>query len=336
MKTLKRIGWGLLALLVLFLALGIFMSKEIDVSVTREIEVPPQVVYNIANDLTTQTDWNPWLKSDESMELTFSEITVGEGASYSWTSDQGIGSQTIKSVIPNQQIDMDVVFDDQEASQSPMSFKSTEDGTEVSWAFQGRIGFPYNIMGPFFRRSIKSSCRDGLKLLEGIAEKRWNDDTYLGYEIKVTDLPERNFIIRRDEVKVADMQQFYATNLGSLFQAVQKAGEEMNGMPSGLFYNTTPSNGKIDMAAGIPVEDDISIKDTGTESIPEGEGLEVDYYGDYSGLPTVHKAIEAYMKDRGLIHNAPFIEEYLTDPGQEKDPNKWLTKVYYYLADTGK
>jgi effector-binding domain-containing protein len=336
MKYLKILGWILLLLLILFAALGTFMSKEIDVAVSREIKTPSQVVYNVVNDLTTQTNWNPWLKEDETMELTFSDITTGEGASYSWTSKEGTGSQTITSAIPHQSINMNVVFDDEEPSQSPITFKSIDNGTEVTWAFQGKIGFPYNIMGPFIRRSIKSSYKDGLKMLEGIAEERWKDGTYMGYEIKVTSLPERNFIIRRDEVNVSDMQQFYATNLGSLFQAVQKAGQEMDGMPSGLFYNTAPGNGKIDMAAGIPVKEEIAIKNTGTETIPEGEGLEVDYYGDYSGLPTVHKAIEAYMKDRGLIHNAPFIEEYLTDPGEEKDSNKWLTKVYYYLADTGK
>ena len=105
-KYLKRIGWGFLALLVLFIALGIFMSKEIDVSVSKEMEVPPQVVYNIVNDISTQTSWNPWLKNDETMELMFSDTLVGEGSSYSWISDQGTGSQTINKVVKNQSIEI--------------------------------------------------------------------------------------------------------------------------------------------------------------------------------------------------------------------------------------
>ena len=336
MKYLKRIGWSLIALLILFIALGIFMSKEVNVTVNREMELPPQVLYNIAGDLNTQFDWNPWLESDESMELTLSDITKGKGASYSWTSNDGIGSQTILDLVPNQKIEFDVVFDDQEASPITMNFSPITDGTDVTWTFSGKIGFPFNIMGPFLKRSVKNAFKDGLKKLEQLGEERWNEETYNGYKINAKNLPERIFIARRDEVKVAEMQQFYATNLGSLFQAVQKAGENMNGMPSGLFYGTETSQGTIDMAAGIPVSEEVNIKGTATVVLAESEGLEIDHYGDYNTLDKVHAAVEAYMKDRGMIHNAPYVEEYLTDPGEEKDPNKWLTKVYYYLADTGK
>jgi effector-binding domain-containing protein len=27
----------------------------------------------------------------------------------------------------------------------------------------------------------------------------------------------------------------------------------------------------------------------------------------------------------------PVVEEYITDPMTEKDPNKWLTKIYYFV-----
>jgi effector-binding domain-containing protein len=337
MKYLKRIGYGLIALLILFIGLGIFMSKDIDINVSREIEAPVPVVYHIVNDISNQTMWNPWLNSDESMTLTFSDNTIGEGASYSWISENsGTGSQTITASIPNQRIDMNVVFDNEEASLTPMTFVKTEDGTSVNWSFKGRVGFPQNIMGPFIRRSIKSAYKKGLSSLNDMAAERWEEGMY--YDMKVTkkELPQRNFVSKRAEVKTADMQQFYATNLGGLFQAVQAAGVEMDGMPCGLFYHYNTSKNLMDMAAAIPVKQSITIANAAPVYIPEGEGLVVDHYGDYSGLPIAHKALEAYMRDRGLIHNAPYIEEYLTDPTEEEDPGKILTKVYYYLAETGK
>ena len=336
MKYLKRLGYLAVALLILFVLLGIFMPKDIDLNVSRDIDTPIPVLYNIVNDISTQTAWNPWMQSDETMQVVFSEQTSGMGASYSWTSENsGNGSQTIVNSIPNQMVEMDVVFEDQDPSNASVSFQPSKDGTQVTWAFQGRIGFPMNILGPFFKRSIRSSYKKGLKSLEDLAIERWKDNKYFGYEIKPDNLPERNFVVRRDIVKVAEMQQFYATNLGSLFQAVQSSGQEMDWMPSGLFYSTEAVDGKIDMAAAIPVGDAVAIDNTGSVIIPEGPGLEIDHYGDYSLLPSAHKAAEAYMRDRGLIHNAPFIEEYMTDPGLEKDSQKWLTKIYYYLADTG-
>jgi len=39
------------------------------------------------------------------------------------------------------------------------------------------------------------------------------------------------------------------------------------------------------------------------------------------------------MRDRGLFNSSPVVEEYITDPMEEKDPSKWLTKVIYYLSE---
>jgi effector-binding domain-containing protein len=42
-----------------------------------------------------------------------------------------------------------------------------------------------------------------------------------------------------------------------------------------------------------------------------------------------HTACLAWLKEHGkTARSAPF-EEYVSDPATEKDPSKWLTKVYY-------
>jgi effector-binding domain-containing protein len=46
-----------------------------------------------------------------------------------------------------------------------------------------------------------------------------------------------------------------------------------------------------------------------------------------------HDAIHQYAADKGLKLKSPAIEEYVGDPGVEKDPNKVLTKVYYLIEE---
>ena len=49
---------------------------------------------------------------------------------------------------------------------------------------------------------------------------------------------------------------------------------------------------------------------------------------DYN-RPVDVKGVEEFY---GLLSDVPAVEEYLTDPGQEKDPSKWLTRITYYIA----
>jgi len=67
-------------------------------------------------------------------------------------------------------------------------------------------------------------------------------------------------------------------------------------------------------------------------TVSEGRALQVDYYGDSSKSSEAHYAIDEYMKDYGLLNDPPIIEENVTDVTQEKDPNKWLTRITYYIA----
>lgn len=337
MKYLKILGYILLGLLVLLVILGIVLPKTIKTSVSRDMDVPPTVAYHIVNNLQTQEMWNPWKADDETMVFTMGDKTEGVGATYSWTSENsGTGSQTISETVPNNKVVMDVQFGEEDPAMAPFTFEKSGEGTKVTWAFEGHMGFPSNIMGPFMKWGIKSSCKKGLKNIEELANKRWKDGEYFGYTIIEDRLPERNFVLKRGEVPGKGIQQFYVTNLGALFGEVQKSGIEMDGMPCGLFYDYDESNDIHDMAAAIPVAEPIEIENAASVTLDAGVGLVIDHYGDYATLPRTHDAMDAYMRDREMVHHAPIIEEYKTDPTSVDDPSKVLTKVIYYLADTGK
>ena len=128
------------------------------------------------------------------------------------------------------------------------------------------------------------------------------------------------------------MQQFYVQNLGILFKDAQEADLEMDGMPSGLFYSALKGGDVIDMAAAIPVAEEVNIANASTEYIAPRKAIIVDYYGDYNNSIEAHNAIRAYFDDHNYVVDKPVIEEYVTDPTTEKDPNKWLTKITYYIV----
>jgi len=70
-----------------------------------------------------------------------------------------------------------------------------------------------------------------------------------------------------------------------------------------------------------------------SESFSTRRALVVDYYGDPAGTTIVHDAIDEYMADRDLHFDWPVVEEYVTDPADEPNQEKWLTRVIYYLSE---
>lgn len=336
MKFLKYLIYFLVAILVIYLILCAVAPKQLDVEATESIEAPANMVYNQAANLKNWANWSAWNKMDTSMVTTYGDKTEGVGASYSWTSEMmGAGGLKIVEAVIGESMKAELTFiGSDDVSNSSWKFNKSEEGkTDVTWDFVGsETPFLQRPMNLIMKGGLLKSLKDGLAGIKTIAEKRASERIYDGYKVNEVDLPERHFVMQRQEVEMANIQQFYATNLGSLFSKVQKAGVEMAGMPCGLFFKWDQAQNKTDMAAAIPVAESLIIDGVSSLSIPARKALQVDFYGEYHDLSKAHNAIDAYMKDYGILNDIPIIEEYVTDPSTEKDPSKWLTKVSYYPA----
>jgi len=173
----------------------------------------------------------------------------------------------------------------------------------------------------------------GITNISSIANDRWKNNTYNGYQVNQEVRESINYVTNRDVVPFAQSDKFYTQNLQPLFLKIQKAGVKMEGKACALVYNYDFANNTLDMATAIPIAEQVAIEGAGSETLDQGKVLVVDYYGDRAGTTAAHLAIDDYMRDRGLFNEYPVVEEYITDPTEEKNPSKWLTKVIYYLSE---
>lgn len=332
MKTLKRIGIGLLVLLVILLILSFVLSKEVHVKESRTFEAPRSYVFNLINNLETYPLWNAWIKNDPNMDLTFGEKTLGEGASYSWSSEQsGKGKMNYDRVSGVDSILCTMRFDGMEDSKVNYYFTDKGNNTKLTWELKSNLGIPFNLMKPFFEYSIKKAYRESFNNIEAVVNDRLNGK-YGSYQVEEIQMNAKHYLMSRDEVALSNIQRFYTRNLGAIFQKIQNEGIVMDGNPSGLFFKYDEHKGVTDMAAAIPITQSLSMEGLTAFSIPAGPALSIDYYGDYAKTGEAHDALGQYMHDRGLLNNPPAVEEYVTDPIEVKDPNKWLTQIRYYFT----
>jgi len=111
MKILKRIGWFLLAILIILLIASFILPKDISFEKSIEIDAPKNMVYNVVSDLNSHESWNPWKLNDKTMEYTYPGNRKGENATYSWTSENsGNGTYLITKAEEGQLLESKITF----------------------------------------------------------------------------------------------------------------------------------------------------------------------------------------------------------------------------------
>jgi AraC family transcriptional regulator len=124
---------------------------------------------------------------------------------------------------------------------------------------------------------------------------------------------------------------YYEAAFKATDAALKKAGGSVAGAPVCLVFKWDMSTQQADLGAGFPCQ--VSGNEfAGLQRVdmPAGKSYQIDYYGNYDGTGAAHSAMEQYLQSKGLTPNYPCFEQFMTDPGQEPDTAKWLTRVVYF------
>jgi effector-binding domain-containing protein len=335
-KTLpwwKKTGLVLLALVLIFIILGIVLPKNVHVTVTDKVNAPANYVFNYLNDIRNNTEWNPWIEEDPEMKLSFEEPHIGEGASYSWTSEKsGNGTMNYLSVMENRSIETEVLFEGFSPSTSIYTIDDTGPETsELSWSFESKLGFPFNVFGFVFKMMIRKSYKKGLKNISNFVEKRFNDGIYNNYTVVESFSREINYGVTRLEVPVERLRQFSAQTHTVLYTDINNSDLTITGKPSVLFYSDYTRQNNAEIAVAVPVNKALNYPGINPITLEAGQTVYTEHMGDLESIGAAHRAIRSFLRDRKKAVLYPFIEEYVTDPSIEPEASKWLTNITYYF-----
>lgn len=343
MKLVYKILLGLVGVIVLAIA-GAFVFGEREMNVERSvvIKAPKPLVYDLVNTLKNWELWSPWHDLDPNMKLTYEGPASGVGASYSWSSKQdnvGSGKLTITAATETI-IDNSIDFGDQGTGFSRYTFTPEGDGVKVSWSMKSDMGnFPliWYFTGVFsdmvakdFERGLGNLSRVADSLVKvNAASAGSNTGNYKVYTSKV---PQRTAFTVRLTCKMAEMSQQLGMAYGGIGKTMQEQGLQQGGAPFAIYYVAEPANDKWEFDAGIPIagnKNGKTLDNVKAVTLPAADVAVIDYYGKYEEMEPAHNALNDWIKANGkTIVGAPW-EEYITDPMTEKDPAKWLSKIYY-------
>jgi effector-binding domain-containing protein len=114
----------------------------------------------------------------------------------------------------------------------------------------------------------------------------------------------------------------------SFGQLMAMGGEFMAGPPFAIWYeyegDTFVFDNCIPVSKTLPGSGEIrSIMSYG------GKVVKVTHTGSYESTQYSWEALEKYISENSLQTNGDPYEVYTTDPGQEPDPARWITELYW-------
>jgi effector-binding domain-containing protein len=331
MKTLKKILIWLGIIIVLLIVISFFLPSKMLMERDIIIKSPPTVVYDQINILKNWEKWSPWYKMDTTAKITYSTPDSGIGAWYTWESTNkkiGKGKLSLMETKSPSLVKLRLsMMEGDSQTLSSFLLAPADSGTKVSWLFDSRIGLnPFNkYMALIMKSVLRKSFDNGLADLKRVCESH---PTETQYKIELTDVKAFCYIGIRDTCSYSTISQKMGQQFGQLMEFLTKNKVIEIAPPFAIYHKF--ENGIFDMESAIPI--DKCIKSKGNikcSDMKEGKAVVLYYTGSYDKMDKAYRQLEEWISKNNHKISGPPWEEYITDPSKEKDPSRWLTKIYF-------
>ncbi len=335
-KTLKNILFIIVGLVVLVSVAGFLLPRHSHVERSIVINAPASAIYQILTSPRAFNTWSPWMEMDTAMEISYFGPATGEGAGFTWKSEEGlgVGRWEIKLLEENAKVVIDLVFGEMDPSIATLELDEEDGGTRVTWTLDSDLGAgPYGrYFGLMMEPWVGSDFEKGLAKLQRIIKDRpmWRID-----KIEETVAAPFHMLSVRETIQAEQIGEMLARNYAAIVRYMNERDLDMAAPPLAV-YHAWPVDGKgtADVEAAIP----IARKDAGTTAIrgiqfAGGPIVTAYYYGPYEQSEHAHTALAAWALEHGKILGASPWEVYVTDPQVEPDSTKWLTQISYRITD---
>ncbi len=175
MRLLKRVIFGIVALIAVLAVVGMFLPREIAVSRSIEINAPAADIFPHVNNLKATIPWSPWLGLDPEATLTFNDVPEGTGAVMEWASEHpnvGSGRMEVTTSTPDTHLDVALDFGDMGTADAFWDFVEADGKTTTTWGFTTDMGFgpAGRWMGLMMDSWVGADYQRGLENLKALVE----------------------------------------------------------------------------------------------------------------------------------------------------------------------
>ncbi|MEP5255307.1 MAG: SRPBCC family protein [Winogradskyella arenosi] len=335
MKALKYI---LLLVLILVIGLSIYVAVQpnsFEVSRTRTISAPHEVVYDNVIDFKNWSAWSAWIEENPDINIVLGEQTQGVGGSYKWNADGEQGRMETTAANPKQSITQELQFGTYPTSDVHWEFKPNDDGTtDVTWRISGKdlpFGFKmYMAFSGGMDKQIGPDYERGLEKLDSVVQAEMKV-----YSIQVEGLTQHSggyYLYNTTSCKLSDFEANMKTTLGQVGSYALTHNISRAGQPFIYYHKWDEDNNAVIFSACIPTNSRVISEAPHilTGQLESFKTVKTVLTGDYSHLKAAWEATMTYIKEQNLEldESGPMLETYLTSPDTHPNPAHWKTEIY--------
>lgn len=177
MKTILKILGVIILLILVYAVIAVLaFGKNYHYEKSIVINAPKEKVWEQVSSMKAFNQWNPWLKLDKNIQLTYTGNAGQVGDKYCWDSQNehaGSGCQEIKELVANQKQRTEMIFKKPFEGQATSDIVLTPEGnaTKVTWSMDTEQYPMMKIMRPMMDYQMGKSYGEGLDNLKKLLEK---------------------------------------------------------------------------------------------------------------------------------------------------------------------
>ena len=333
MKIVKGIVMVIVALVAIFVVLGLVGPSEYKVTRSIKIEAPAKNVFDQTTKFSNWAVWSPWAAADPGAKYTIENEEQSVGSKMGWDGEiSGVGVMKISEIVSNEKMVYELSFLEPWVMSSVGGFNYTEeDGVvNVEWYDEGKIPFSQRpmmffmdleeMMGPQFEEglvNIKAICENMKPTIE-VSEEMVESKAII-------------FISESSSLMPSEMTAKLGGAFGEMMMLLSVAKVEMTSAPMSIttMFSMEEMRAEFDVAlvAELPEGVEVSGRIEKGESYA-GKVLKTVHVGPYINLKSTYDGLIAYIKDNGYEINGNSWEEYIDDPTKVEE-SVLRTNIYF-------
>lgn len=330
------------------LIIGLVSAKKYDFTRTIWIKADKHTVWNQVAHWKNFNNWSPWYEIDTAMTQKIEGTDGEKGARYSWKSEKaGSGNMLNTEMVENEKFVYELRFEDWDGmSTCTMALADSAGGTKVSWGMKGEAGFLPRIFMFFaggMEGAVGKDYDKGLGYLKKYCEahpEAGGAEVFKMGDIATKEFPKTLFVQIKRSAKISEYEKnagpWTQEMAGKLMAFVQENKLEMRGTLFTIYYKWDMKTDETEFSIAMPVAKEGAAGKDGVsyQTIPGSNCAVMDFWGDYKYTGKAHMAMGDWLKKENKMPTGATMEEYVTDPGVEKDPAKWQTRIWYPIGQS--
>lgn len=149
-------------------------------------------------------------------------------------------------------------------------------------------------------------------------------------EFRVVELDAQPALAIREEISFQEIGKRMGELFTELANVLQSKGGMVAGPPFALYHSWDDRKVVVEVGfpTGVPVDGEGRLLPI---TLPGGKAVTGIHVGPYDRIGETYKRMMDWMTERKLKPKGMMWETYLTDPGREGDPSKYMTQIFFTI-----